>query len=82
MSEEKYNFGIGDEVVFNNLEDAEKFEVVSISDRGFTLGVKSRKGFHREKTQFIDASLTIKTGRQIDRTSLSDILSVPKRKGE
>ena len=71
MSEEKYNFGIGDEVVFNNLEDAEKFEVVSISDRGFTLGVKSRKGFHRvggefrngrEKTQFIDASLAIKTG--------------------
>tara|TARA_R110000824_G_scaffold112200_1_gene261288 strand:+ start:261 stop:506 length:246 start_codon:yes stop_codon:yes gene_type:complete len=80
MSEEKYDFEVMDEVVFNNLKDAEKFEVVSVSNRGFTLGVKPSKGFHKARTQTVDASTAIKTGVQVDRTSLLDLLSVPKQK--
>ena len=69
-----------DEVVFNKLKDAEKFEVVSVSNRGFTLGVKPSKGFHKARTQTVDASTAIKTGDQVDRTCLANFFPAPKQK--
>jgi len=39
---------IGDEVVFNKLEDAAKFEVVSISHDGYSLGVRSSRKLNPE----------------------------------
>ena len=81
MSEEKYDFEIGDEIVFTNLEDAEKFEVVSVSHPSkYYLGVRPSKGFHKADTVNVDARMVIKTGVQVDRTSLLDLLSAPKQK--
>jgi len=59
---------IGDEVVFNKLEDAAKFEVVSISHDGYSLGVRSSRKLN-EKIQYIDISFATRT-----------LLSVPLRK--
>jgi len=70
---------IGDEVVFNKLEDAAKFEVVSISHDGYSLGVRSSRKLN-EKIQYIDISFATRTGTRFDHTSLLDILSVPLRK--
>ena len=76
MSEE---IKIGDEVVFNKHEDAAKFEVVSISHDGYSLGVRSSRKLN-EKIQYIDISFATRTGNTYDHTSLLDILSVPKPK--
>jgi len=73
MSEE---IKIGDEVVFNKLEDAAKFEVISISHDGYTIGVRTAKRL-KEKIQYMDISLATRTGKTYDHTSLLDILSVP-----
>ncbi len=48
MTEE---INIGDEVVFNKLEDAAKFEVISISDDGYTIGVRTPRKLN-EKIQY------------------------------
>jgi hypothetical protein len=83
MSKEKDDFEIGDEIVFTNLEDAEKFEVVSVSHPSkYYLGVRPSKGFHKADTVNVDARMVIKTGVKVDRTSLLDLLSVPKQRGE
>ncbi len=67
---------IGDEVVFNKLEDAAKFEVISISDDGYTIGVRTPRKLN-EKIQYMDVSVATRTGNTYDHTSLLDILSVP-----
>ena len=38
MSE--YNFEVGDKIVVTDTPDAYAYEVVSVSNRGFTLGLK------------------------------------------
>ena len=70
---------IGDEVVFNKCEDAAKFEVVSISHDGYTIGVRPSAKLN-DKIQYMDISLATRTGTSFDHTSLLDILSVPLRK--
>ena len=75
MSEE---ININDEVVFNKCEDAAKFEVVSISHDGYTIGVRPSAKLN-DKIQYMDISLATRTGSTFDHTSLLDILSVPKR---
>ena len=67
---------INDEVVFSKCVDAAKFEVVSISDDGYTIGVRPSRKLN-DKIQYMDISFATRTGTSFDHTSLLDILSVP-----
>ena len=85
MSEE---IKIGDEVVFNEpdlLDMAGKWEVMSTqigtNDGQLILGVRPSRKLN-DKIKYIHGGWATRTGNTYDHTSLLDILSVPKRKGE